>query len=87
MKNREILHNFICFTLLTLFLGVMFFYVDKGQTSDVHEHTSDGLIKRSSTGHFTRGGNSGLSRSKQNKKRVQSGVIYIGEPTTGLLDF
>lgn len=87
MKNREIIHSFICIALLTLFLGVAFLNVDKVQSPDNPKRTDSGLIKRSPTGQFTRGGTSTFSRPKQNKKRSQSGVIYIGEPTTGLLDF
>lgn len=84
MKNREILHSFICIALLTLFLGVAFLNVDKSQNPT--ERTDTGLIKRSPTGQFTRGGTSTFTPQAR-KKKTYSRVIYIGEPTTGLLDF
>ena len=85
MKNREILHSFICIALLALFLGVAFLNVDKSQPPS--EMTDTGLIKRSPTGQFTRGGTSTFSPQTKKKKKTYSRVIYIGEPTTGLLDF
>ncbi len=42
------------------------------------------LINRNQSGHFTRGGNS--HKEINNKSKSQYGVIYIGEPTEGLLD-
>lgn len=44
-----------------------------------------GMIKRNESGHFTRGGNSQKILNNKNKTS-QYGVIYIGEPTEGLLD-
>lgn len=84
MKNREILHSFICIVLLTLFISVAFLNVDKVQNPSKKSDT--GLIRRSPTGQFTRGGTSTFAPQTK-KKKSYSRVIYIGEPTAGLLDF
>ncbi len=42
-----------------------------------------GLISRNDSGYFTRAGN---KYSKSVEKKQTSRVIYIGEPTEGLLD-
>lgn len=44
-----------------------------------------GMINRNTSGHFTRGGSSHKTLNN-NKPKSQNGVIYIGEPTEGLLD-
>ena len=43
-----------------------------------------GIINRNQSGHFTRGGST--NKVQNNKSKSQYGVIYIGEPTAGLLD-
>ena len=43
------------------------------------------MINRNQSGHFTRGGNT-VKSTTNNKSKSQYGVIYMGEPTAGLLD-
>lgn len=51
------------------------------QQNDVQKVSSkNGMIKRNGSGHFTK------NAGNYNKKSNYSGVIYIGEPTEGLLD-
>lgn len=45
-----------------------------------------GMIKRSPTGQFTRGGAVLKKKEYKNVKSIENGIIYIGEPTEGLLD-
>ena len=42
------------------------------------------MIQRSQTGQFTRGGS--VKKGSYNHAQSRYGVIYIGEPTEGLLD-
>lgn len=87
MKNKDLINCFVCIAVISLLLGLAFTNTDKVRSTDKKDVKAEtGLIKRSPTGQFTRGGSSTLV-SRQKKRPSNSRIIYIGEPTAGLLDF
>ena len=82
MKKKDILNCFICIAITVIFIGVACFGIEKNEVHDKKMHNS--MIKRSATGQFTRGGT--VSSGVNKNRNVHSRIIYIGEPTEGLLD-
>lgn len=84
MKKKDVLNLLACFAVAAIFLTLTFIGFTKPQKTDSHVQNDTGMIRRSATGHFTTGG-SALAK-KVNQRQSVPGIIYIGEPTEGLLD-
>lgn len=63
---------------------VVFGYSSLNTNSQTPKQQTKSMIKRSQTGQFTRGGSA--KNTSYNNSQSRYGIIYIGEPTEGLLD-